>query len=132
MPTRARPTIGLAFGSIQTMGSTVKPMARRSGTTISRPLQMVGVSHWARTSRSAWVKGRSAMVVVSSWWSFGLDTRPRGGFAARWGHDSHGNGWQSHLRRSTWHPDAGGALPPDSGGYGECGDVAVSGAVPRG
>ena len=45
MPTRARPTIGLAFGSMQTIGSTVKPNARRSGTTISSPLQMVGVSH---------------------------------------------------------------------------------------
>ena len=31
------------------------------GLVISSPLQMVGVSHWASTSRSAWVNGRSAI-----------------------------------------------------------------------
>ncbi len=38
MPTRARPTIGLAFGSMHTIGSTVKPMARRSGTDDLQPV----------------------------------------------------------------------------------------------
>src|ERR1700722_4622981 len=55
--------MGFAFGSMQTIGSTVKPIARRSGTTISSPLQMVGVSHWARTSRSDWLKGWLVMTI---------------------------------------------------------------------
>ena len=36
-----------AFRSAATIGSTVKPIARRSGTTISSPLQIVGVSQLA-------------------------------------------------------------------------------------
>src|ERR1700722_12185345 len=62
MPTRATPTIGLAFESMHTIGSTVKPMARRSGLVTSSPLQMVGVSHCASTSRSDGLNARSAMM----------------------------------------------------------------------
>src|SRR5580698_4572792 len=40
---------------------------------------MVGVSHWARTSRSAWLKGRSAMVVS---WCVGLFGGTHGGIWA--------------------------------------------------
>jgi hypothetical protein len=56
MPVRARPTIGDSFRSTHTIGSTVKPMARRSGATISRPLQIVGVSQTLSASRSSVVK----------------------------------------------------------------------------
>jgi hypothetical protein len=66
---------------MQTIGSTVMPIARRSGTTISKPLQMVGVSHWASTSRSAWVKGYSAMT-YSSLEQTDKHTRPARMFAA--------------------------------------------------
>src|SRR6185437_1083584 len=55
--------MGGALGSTATIGSTVKPIARRSGATTSRALQMVGVSHLVRTSRSDSVNGRSAMIV---------------------------------------------------------------------
>ena len=41
--------MGGAFGSTATIGSTVKPIARRSGTTSSSPLQIVGVSHSRNT-----------------------------------------------------------------------------------
>src|SRR5271169_559294 len=61
MPVRASPTIGGSFRSAAIMGSTVKPIARRSGATSSRPLQIVGVSQRLRISRSAAVKGRLAM-----------------------------------------------------------------------
>ena len=53
MPVRARPTIGGSFRSTHTIGSTVKPIARRSGATISRPLQIVGVSQALSASRSS-------------------------------------------------------------------------------
>ena len=56
-PTRASPTIGLPSGTAATMGAVVKPMARRSGTTSSSPLQMVGVSQTASASRSSLVNG---------------------------------------------------------------------------
>jgi hypothetical protein len=63
MPVRARPTIGGSLRSTTTIGSTVKPMARLSGETISRPLQIVGVSQALRASRSWGLKGYSVIHV---------------------------------------------------------------------
>src|SRR3954447_2820486 len=65
VPTRATPTIGGSAGSQATRGSTVKPRPLRSGTMSSRPLQMVGVSHWRSASRSALVN--AGMVMVGSY-----------------------------------------------------------------
>src|SRR4051812_31057384 len=62
VPTRATPTIGGSVGSQATRGSTVKPRPLRSGTMSSRPLQMVGVSHWRSASRSALVNAGMVMV----------------------------------------------------------------------
>src|SRR5947209_4464415 len=62
-PVRAKPTMGFSARSAATIGSTVKPTARLCGTTISKPLQIVGVSHWLSRSRSAMVKGRSVIAV---------------------------------------------------------------------
>jgi hypothetical protein len=56
-PVRARPTVGGSLRSTTIMGSTVNPVARRSGETISSPLQIVGVSQALRASRSAVVNG---------------------------------------------------------------------------
>src|ERR1700722_19921078 len=56
-PVRASPTIGVNFRSTTTMGSTVKPISRRSGATISSPLQIVGVSQAFKASRSFAVNG---------------------------------------------------------------------------
>src|SRR5713101_3401927 len=64
VPVRASPTIGGSLASTATMGSTVKPKARRSGMTSSSALQMVGTSHCARRSRSARLNGRSAMAFL--------------------------------------------------------------------
>jgi hypothetical protein len=57
IPVRARPTMGGSLRSTTIICSTVKPEARRSGTTISRPLQIVGVSQALRACRSAAVNG---------------------------------------------------------------------------
>ena len=59
----AMPTIGGSLRSTTTIGSTVKPIARLSGATISSPLQMVGVSQALRASRSWAVKGYSVIAV---------------------------------------------------------------------
>jgi hypothetical protein len=61
MPVRARPTIGGSLGLTTTTGSTVKPLARRSGETISSPLQIVGVSQALSVSRSSAVKEYSVI-----------------------------------------------------------------------
>ena len=55
--------MGLKARLTATIGSTVKPIDRRCGATISSPLQIVGVSHCASTSRSARVKDVSGMFV---------------------------------------------------------------------
>src|ERR1700761_2950249 len=62
-PVRASPTIGGNLLSTTTIGSTVKPIARRSGATISSPLQIVGVSQAFRSSRSLAVNG--CLLIIS-------------------------------------------------------------------
>src|ERR1700722_1607320 len=61
-PVRASPTIGGNFRSTTTIGSTVKPIARRPGATISSPLQIVGVSQAFKAPRSFAVNGCLLMV----------------------------------------------------------------------
>src|SRR3954447_15183542 len=73
VPTRATPTIGGSAGSQATRGSTVKPRPLRSGTMSSRPLQMVGVSHWRSASRSALLN--AGVVMVGSYPMRGLSPR---------------------------------------------------------
>jgi hypothetical protein len=48
---------------VKKLPAAIDLIARRSGATTSRALQIVGVSHLVRTSRSDSVNGRSAMIV---------------------------------------------------------------------
>src|SRR5947199_6120458 len=54
---RAKATTGFISGKQATRGRRVKPIARRAGTTISRALQIVGVSQ-ARSASRLWRSGR--------------------------------------------------------------------------